>query len=183
MQRVIIVILALLLSLPMVFKSRVSAIKSAPTAFSVVSSARATVVRVSGDVRHSGVYKVNANALTKDVINMAGINGRVNRLLPIETAASFVVNGSDLHLRIHRDGTGIITAGSMSAGERMLLEIPLDINSMSETDFDRLPGVGSVMAGRIVEYRQKNGGKMLVRDLRAVEGIGEMKYQKLSKFF
>lgn len=182
MQRVIVLILALLLCLPLVFKSRMSAIKSASTAFSFVSSTRA-VVRVSGDVRHSGIYEVSVSALTKDVINMAEFNGTVNRLLPVEIAASYIVNGSDFHLQIERDGTAVITSSSMLAAERIIIGIPLDINTMSETDFDRLPGVGSVMAGRIVEYRQKNGGKMRVQDLLAVEGIGETKYQKLSKYF
>ena len=54
---------------------------------------------------------------------------------------------------------------------------------MSEADFDRLPGVGAVMARRIVEYRQKNGGKMNIEELLAVEGIGEIKYQKLVRYF
>ena len=81
------------------------------------------------------------------------------------------------------DGTGLVTVGVMPAGERMLLNVPLDINSMSETDFERLPGVGAMMARRIVEYRQYNGGKMRVEELLGVEGIGEKKYNKIRKYF
>jgi len=181
-QRVIIIILAVMISLPFVIKSRVSGIKSAPAAFSVTSSSR-VIVRVSGDVRHSGIYEVSANSLTRSVIKMAGVDGAVKYLILDETGSRPVVNGADLQLKMQHDGTGMVCFGSIPAGERMVLGIPLDINSMDEADFDRLPGIGPVMARRIVEYRQKNGGKIKVEGLLAVEGIGEMKYQKLKKFF
>ena len=181
-QRVIIIIVAVMISLPFVIKSRVSGIKPAPAAFSVSSSSR-VIVRVSGDVRHSGIYAVSANTLTKSVITMADMGGAVKYLIPDETGLRSVVNGADLHLKMQRDGTGMVSFGSIPAGERMVLGIPLDINSMDEADFDRLPGIGPVMARRIVEYRQKNGGKMKVEELPTVEGIDEMKYQKLRKYF
>jgi len=182
MQRTIIIILVVLVSLPVFLKSRESWIKSAPTAFSVVSSDK-VIVRVSGDVRHSGIYEVSANTLARDVIIMATIDGTVNYPEPDEAGMRHVVNGTDIHLKKEHDGTGIISAGQIPAGERMILGIPLDINSMSEVDFDRLPGVGAVMARRIIDYRQKNGGKMGVEELLAVEGVGEMKYKKLCRFF
>jgi len=181
MLRIILIILALLVSLPLLFKSRVGTV-NAPVAFSVISSGR-TIVRVSGDVRHSGIYRVSANSLTKDVIFMADINDSTVRFTPNEIAERPVVNGSDFHLTIKHDRTATITVGSIPASERIILGIPLNINTMSEADFDRLPGVGAVMARRIVEYRQNNGGKMAVEDLHDIDGIGEMKYQKLCSYF
>ena len=182
-QRVIIIVLALMVSLPFVLKSRVSGISnSCPAVFSVSTSCK-VMVRVSGDVRHSGIYEVGANALTGSVINMAGINGSLKSLTPSESVARTVVNGADLNLKMQNDGTGILSVGSMPSGERIVMGIPLDINFMDEADFRRLPGIGPVMASRIIEYRQKNGGKMMVEDLIAVEGIGEKRYQKLSKYF
>jgi competence protein ComEA len=182
MQRAIIIILVVLVSLPVFLKSRESRIKSAPAAFSVVSS-DIVIVRVSGDVRHSGIYEVNANTLTINVINMAIVDGTVKYPEPGEVGLRHVVNGTDLHLGKKHDGTAIISVGQIPAGERMILGIPLDINSMSEADFDRLPGIGPAMARRIIEYRQNNGGRMRVEDLPAVEGVGEMTYQKLCKYF
>lgn len=184
MQRVIIVILAVMVTLPVILKSRVSGNKSAsaPAAFSVISSAR-VMVRVSGDVRHSGIYEVSANELAESVINLAEANSIVKRFEPTGIGALPVVNGLELHLKMEPGGIGIITVGSIPASERIILRIPLDINSMSEADFDRLPGIGPVMARRIVEYRQNNGGRMRLIDLLAVEGIGEIKYQKLCKYF
>ncbi|MEI6207672.1 MAG: helix-hairpin-helix domain-containing protein [Desulfuromonadales bacterium] len=182
MQRLIILIIALLVSLPVAVKNRVSEVSSAPAAFPATSS-RKVVVRVSGDVRHSGIYEVNANTLAGSVINMAVTNSVIKRIMPDNSGVRPVEHGTALNVKISGDGTGVITVGSIPAAERIVLDIPLDINSMSEIDFDRLPGVGPVMARRIVEYRQYIGGNMRVHDLLAVEGIGEMKYLAIRKYF
>jgi len=182
MQRTIIIILVFLVSLPVFMKNRESLIKTAPPVFPPVSLEK-IIVKVSGDVRHSGIYEVSANTLAIDVIKMATLDGMVNNPNLDVDGMRHVVNGTDLHLKKEHDGTSIIIVGRIPAGERMIMGIPLDINSMSETDFDRLPGIGPAMARRIIEYRQKNGGKMGVEELLAVEGVGKMKYKKLCVFF
>ena len=62
------------------------------------------------------------------------------------------------------------------------LAISLDISTMSEADFDRLPGIGPALAKRIVTYRQLNGGVLHVNDLTAIEGISEKKLELIRKF-
>lgn len=182
MQRIIVIFLAILVSLPVILKGRASRVVSAPAAFSVVSSATVQV-RVSGDVRHSGVYQVSVNALTMAAIKMAEPDRPVKRLISDACSKHTVAQGDHLRLAIRDDGTGSITCGSMSANDRILLGIALDINAMNAADFERLPGIGPVMAQRIVEYRQKNGGKMKFEDLQGVEGIGEKKLNALVKLF
>lgn len=182
MQRIIIVALAILVSLPVIIKSRESRVVSAPSAFSVVSSTTVQV-RIGGDVRHSGVYPVPVSALTASVIEMAEPVRPVKRLIPDSCSNHAVAQGDHLHLTLQDDGTGTITCGSMSANDRMLLGIALDINAMSAADFERLPGIGPAMALRIVEYRQKNGGKMKFEELQCIEGIGEKKLKSLAKYF
>jgi competence ComEA-like helix-hairpin-helix protein len=44
---------------------------------------------------------------------------------------------------------------------------------------DGLDGVGDVMAKRIVEYREKNGGFKSVEDIKNVQGIGDKTFAKL----
>ncbi len=182
MQMIIIIVLAILVSLPVIMKSRASRVVSAPAAFSIESS-RTAQVRISGDVRHSGVYQVGVNVLTMSAIEMAEPNRPVNLLISGSCSRHTVAQGDHLNLKIQEDGTGSITCGSMSANDRILLGIALDINAMNAADFERLPGIGPVMAQRIVEYRQKNGGKMKFEDLQGVEGIGEKKLNALVKYF
>ncbi|MFH1027325.1 MAG: helix-hairpin-helix domain-containing protein [Pseudomonadota bacterium] len=181
-QRIIIVVLAILVALPVVFKSRVNRKVSVPAAFSIVSSTT-FMVRISGDVRHGGVYSLGANSLTLTAIEMAEPVRQVKGFAPGSCDKRNVTHGDHLHLELGSDGTGMISCGSMSAKERMVLGIPLDINAMSATDFENLPGLGPVTAQRIVEYRQKNGGKMGFEELQAVEGIGEKKHKSLFRYF
>ena len=56
---------------------------------------------------------------------------------------------------------------------------PVDLNQATSRQLDGLPGIGRVLAGRIVEYRQRNGGFHSVSELRGVSGIGEKRYSAL----
>jgi len=182
MQRGIIIVLAVLVTLPLVIKSRGSRVLSAPAAFSVISSPTVQV-GISGDVRHPGVYLINVNSVTPAAIKMAVPVSPAKLTIPDRCSSKVVEEGDLLKFTLQHDGTGIIYCDEMPANDRILLGIALDINSVSEADFIRLPGVGPVMAKRIVEYRQKNGGKMKVEDLLQVEGIGEKKFKMIAKYF
>jgi len=58
----------------------------------------------------------------------------------------------------------------------------VDLNRATATDFDQLPGVGPVLAKRMVEYRKSVGRFHGVEDLRAVKGIGKKKLEQLKPF-
>lgn len=58
----------------------------------------------------------------------------------------------------------------------------ININTASEKMLDTLPGIGPVLAKRIVEYRQANGPFARTTDLAAVEGIGSEKLLALLDF-
>jgi competence protein ComEA len=55
----------------------------------------------------------------------------------------------------------------------------LDLNSATEQDFEALPGIGLVLAERIVEYRQAHGAFRDVDQLRLVKGIGKKKFDRI----
>ncbi len=57
----------------------------------------------------------------------------------------------------------------------------ININTASVQQLVILPGIGESIAQRIVEYRAQKAFKR-PEDLRAVKGIGEQKYKKLSRF-
>jgi comEA protein len=56
---------------------------------------------------------------------------------------------------------------------------PVDINQATQRQLEVLPGIGPVLAGRIVEYRQRHGGFRDVAELRSVSGIGPKRYASL----
>ena len=55
----------------------------------------------------------------------------------------------------------------------------LDINTATAEDFDALPGIGLVLAQRIVAYREELGGFQAVEELLQVNGIGDAKLAEL----
>ena len=50
--------------------------------------------------------------------------------------------------------------------------VPLDLNRASVQELDALPGIGPVLAERIVAYRERHGPFRAPEELRAVRGIG-----------
>ena len=69
--------------------------------------------------------------------------------------------------------SGVEASGS--AAERLSFQSEdgrLNINTASAAELELLPGVGPVIAGRIVEYREAYGGFRGEYELLAVSGIG-----------
>lgn len=173
---------AALLFFPVYLKSRTDQDLPERAAFCLLSS-NMVAVKVSGDVLHSGIYEVHANTLAVTVINMAEPSSPLNQYKTDNSAPSLPLHGSELKLVLQPDGSYIVKVDQIKVAERMVLKIPLDINTMGETDFDRLPGIGPGLARRIIEHRQKNGGILRIEDLAAVEGIGEKKFRILCNYF
>ena len=140
-------------------------------------------VQISGDVRHPGVYPINAKIMTIDVIKLAGPARSISILIPPAAGTVPVVNGEALQVHIRSNGSATVTRAAIPATQRLVLGIPLDLNAVSESDLDKVPGIGPAMARRIVMYRQKNGGSLSLQDLLLVEGIGEKKFAALRRYF
>ena len=58
----------------------------------------------------------------------------------------------------------------------------LNLNTATVEQLQRLPGVGRVLATRIVQFRQKKGPFKRVEELLAVPGISEKKWNVLREY-
>lgn len=55
----------------------------------------------------------------------------------------------------------------------------ININTATETELMKLPGIGQTTAKRIIEYRDAQGGFKNVEDLMKVKGISKKKFNKI----
>ena len=55
----------------------------------------------------------------------------------------------------------------------------INVNLASRSELMDLPGIGNVLAERIVEYRIQNGVFKRIEDLRNVSGIGEKRFEAI----
>lgn len=58
----------------------------------------------------------------------------------------------------------------------------IDINTASAVELDELPGIGPVIAQRIVDYRTKYGPFRNLDDLIKVKSIGNKKFQQIEPY-
>ena len=71
------------------------------------------------------------------------------------------------------------SGGGLPQAEAETAPKALDINAASAEDFDALPGIGAVLAQRIVDYRTAAGGFRAVEELLNVSGIGQAKLEEI----
>jgi competence ComEA-like helix-hairpin-helix protein len=73
------------------------------------------------------------------------------------------------------------TAEKSGRGKRPPAQ-PLDLNTADAEALHQLPGVGPVLASRIVAYRRANGAFGSVDELRAVRGIGPRLFERIRHY-
>lgn len=63
--------------------------------------------------------------------------------------------------------------------ETVAVTFPIDINRADAEQLTALPGVGEVLANRIVAYREENGSFLSTQELQNVDGIGEKRLEAI----
>ena len=69
-----------------------------------------------------------------------------------------------------------------SPSRKFTEKTPVNLNFADTTQLKKIPGIGSVFAQRIVEYRTWLGGFHSLDQLQEVKGIGEIRLKELKKW-
>jgi competence protein ComEA len=126
------------------------------------------VVDVAGKVRRPGLVRLPAGARVADALTAAGgvLPGTPTVALNL---ARKVADGEQVLVGVDATaGGGAAVAGGL-----------LDLNTATAEQLDSLPGLGPVLADKIVSWRTEHGRFASVDQLRQVGGIGESKYTAL----
>ena len=131
-----------------------------------VAPARVTV-HVSGAVAVPGLVVLPEGSRVADAIARAG-GVLAGSDLSLINLASPVVDGD--HLVVPWAGAAAAPPGASDADPGTG---PVDLNRADPAGLARIPGVGPVLAERIVSHREAHGPFTTLEDLLSVEGIGE----------
>lgn len=150
-----------------------------PTDLNTVSGH--VLVHVAGAVLAPGLVEVAAGARVADAIAAAGgaapdaDAGRLNYARPVTDGERIDVPrvGDDT-----ADGGEAGSGGATSGGIRP--DGRVDLNLATAEELETLPGVGPVLASRIVAHRDEHGPFVDVGQLRQVSGIGDKTFQRLA---
>lgn len=66
--------------------------------------------------------------------------------------------------------------------DRAQAGFPININTASAEELTSLPGIGDVLAGRIVSYREQYGSFLSTEELMDVTGISEKTYERIQEY-
>ena len=130
------------------------------------------VVSVAGKVRRPGVVRLPAGSRVDDAVKAAG--GPVDDVdTGLLNLARRLVDGEQVLVGVEPPpGVPAAAGGTVTGG-------PLDLNTATVGDLDALPGIGPVLAQRIVDWRTEHDRFGSVDQLREVTGIGEAKFEDL----
>lgn len=136
-------------------------------------------VHVVGEVTKAGVVTLPAGSRVADAVQAAG-GSSAEADLSYVNLARLLVDGEQVVVPAEGEvppigapapGTAPGAAAGGSGGSAPTA--PVNINTADQAALEALPGVGPVLAGRIVQWRVENGRFTSIDELSEVSGIGE----------
>jgi competence protein ComEA len=143
------------------------------------SSPATVVVAVEGKVAKPGVVRLPSGARVADALAAAG-GAKAGVDTAMLNLARKVVDGELILVGI-TPPPGAVVATGPPAAPGAAPGGPVNLNTATLADLDTLPGVGPVLAQRILDARTAQGGFRAVSDLRKVDGIGASRYEQLKE--
>ena len=139
------------------------------------------VVEVRGEVEAPGVFALSPGARLQDAISAAGGLSEEADLSTVNLARRLRDGELVVILALPVPGSTPVLSqdgvdGATAAGDP---QARINVNTATAEELEGLPGIGEVIAARIIAYREQNGPFRSVDDLIHVQGISD---QTIDKF-
>lgn len=144
------------------------------------------IVQIEGAILSPGVYRVAEGTRLFELIELAGGTQQgaylqnLNLAAPLYDGQKIIINfssqmGEENPKTPSLASTTNIPATSLKNADGELV----NVNLATAIELETLPGIGSVIAQRIIEYREQHGPFHSLNELAQVKGIGPKKLEKL----
>lgn len=151
------------------------------------------VVHISGNVVNPGVISLEEGSRIIDAINNAGgltseaDITKINLAYILEDAQKIYIpskNDEENTVYVSKESgdNGVVTSSSGKEESQKEEKLMININTANKEEFEKLPGIGSSIATRIVDYRKENGKFNTIEDIKNVSGIGEAKFNNIKSY-
>lgn len=122
-------------------------------------------VEISGAVKKPGIYEFEEGVKIEDILKSLELDERADISIFELNLKTTLLDGQKIYIPFK--------------GE--LQSKKININIASKEELESLPGIGPVLAKRIIQYRQSQPFKV-VEDLKKVRGVGEKTFEKVAPF-
>ena len=139
------------------------------------------MVHISGEVYKPGIIILESGKRLIDATELAGglkkdaDLDRINLAKKLSDEEKIYIPkiGEEVDLEISTVSMESSSGGGDQSGK-------ININTCSKEDLMNLPGIGEVIAGRIIDYRENNQFKS-IDDIKSVSGIGDKKFEGIQE--
>lgn len=136
-------------------------------------------VHIGGAVKRPGLYYIDSNCRVADMIQTAG-GPTADADLDAINLASRVTDGAKIIVPSKMKSVNVTsTNDSNQSSNASKSDGKININTASAKELEELPGIGKVLAERIVSFRETNGPFKSIEDIKKVSGIGEKKFEAI----
>lgn len=147
------------------------------------------LIHVTGAVASPGMYALPSGARTQDALIAAG--GLLPEADPgMVNLAAFLEDGQQVWVPRKQIDPDPVQRGQIipdqpgegSADTPPSPAWPININIATQSELENLPGIGPVIAQRIIEYRLEFGPFEKIEEIQEVTGIGETKFDQIKEY-
>ncbi len=142
------------------------------------------VVYVCGEVISPGVYELPGNSRINDAVDAAGGFSEnaeetyVNLAAPVSDGTKLKIPSKEEIAETEIESFDVDSNYNDAPSDKGLI----NINSASKEELKTIPGIGDGIAGKILDYRDKNGKFSCIEDIMKVSGIKEKLFSKIKDY-